>query len=359
MQTLSVELGDRAYPIRIGSGLLRSARAVSEASDARDIVIVSNTVVMPLYGGALREALGPSRRIVEVVLPDGETHKTLGTISRILDVFVANRLARDSCVFALGGGVVGDIAGFAAAMYQRGIDFVQVPTTLLAQVDSSVGGKTGVNHPGGKNLIGAFHQPRAVIADTDTLRTLPLRELRAGLAEVIKYALICDAEFFAWLEQHADALLACEPEALTTAIRRCCEIKADIVRRDEREHGDRALLNLGHTFGHAIEAATSYGSWLHGEAVGAGLLMAASMSERAGWMSRQDVARVERLLQRTGLPTRAQDVTGARALDAMRIDKKARAGQLRFVLMRGIGQAFLTADYPQDALRETLAAHFA
>ncbi len=359
MQALQVSLGERSYPIHIGTALLSQPDVVAASSSATDVLLISNTVVMPLYGAPLRAALGARRRVVEVVLPDGESHKTLETVSRVLDVLVANRFGRDACVFALGGGVVGDISGFVAATYQRGIDFVQVPTTLLAQVDSSVGGKTGVNHPGGKNLIGAFHQPRAVLADTDTLRTLPSRELRAGAAEIIKYGLICDAAFFAWLEQNIEALLACEPAATALAIRRSCQIKAEIVARDEREQGDRALLNLGHTFGHAIEAATRYSAWLHGEAVGAGLVMAATMSQRAGLMSAADVARIERLLARAGLPTRANDVSGAAALDAMRIDKKAKAGRMRFVLMRGIGQSFLTAEYPEDALSATLAERFA
>ncbi len=250
------------------------------------------------------------------------------------------------------------MAGFAAACYQRGVDFVQVPTTLLAQVDSSVGGKTGVNHPAGKNLIGAFHQPRAVIADTRTLETLPPRELRAGLAEVIKYGLICDAAFFAWLEAHMDRLLAGDSEALAYVVRRSCEIKAEIVGRDEREHGDRALLNLGHTFGHAIESATRYSQWLHGEAIGAGLLMAAAMSRECGCASSQDVGRLQRLLERAGLPTRIEDVTASAALDHMRIDKKVTGGRIRLVLLRSIGESFVTADYSEPALLRTLDAHF-
>ncbi len=288
----------------------------------------------------------------------GESYKTLATLSRILDVAVANRLARDSTVVALGGGVVGDMAGFAAACYQRGVDFVQVPTTLLAQVDSSVGGKTGVNHPGGKNLIGAFHQPIAVIADTDTLATLPPRELRAGLAEVIKYGLIHDAAFFDWLEVNIDRLLAGNAEALTHAIRRSCEVKAEIVGKDERERGDRALLNLGHTFGHAIEAATGYATWLHGEAVGAGMLMAAAMSRECGYLSDADVARLRALLNRVGLPIAAPDVSPAAALEHMKIDKKVKAGRMRFVLLKRIGAAVVTADYPAEALQATLTGYF-
>jgi 3-dehydroquinate synthase len=295
---------------------------------------------------------------VEVILPDGEAHKTLGTVTRILDVMVANRLARDCAVLALGGGVVGDMAGFAAACYQRGVPYVQLPTTLLAQVDSSVGGKTGVNHPGGKNLIGAFHQPVAVIADTRTLATLPPRELRAGIAEIIKYGLICDAGFFAWLEQNIEALLAGEPAALARAIHRSCEIKAQIVAADEHEHGDRALLNLGHTFGHAVESATGYKQWLHGEAVGAGLLMAAAMSHDCGLLALSELDRVQRLLERAGLPVRIPGVTPGQALEHMQIDKKVRAGRLRLILMRGIGSAFVTGDYPGHALQRTVDNYF-
>jgi 3-dehydroquinate synthase len=361
LQKLSVELGERSYPILIGEGLLAQPDIVAPLVGPRDVAIITNTIVGPLYLDALHDSLGrqASRRVVEVVLPDGEAHKTLESVSRILDVLVTNRLGRDATVVALGGGVVGDMAGFAAACYQRGVEFVQVPTTLLAQVDSSVGGKTGVNHAGGKNLIGAFHQPRAVITDTRTLRTLPDRELRAGMAEVIKCALICDEPFFTWLEQSAARVLDRDPAALAHAIRRSCEIKAAIVGRDEREQGDRALLNLGHTFGHAIETATGYSRWLHGEAVGAGLLMAATMSQRAGWMDAAQVDRLARLLERTGLPTAATEVAGSVALDHMRIDKKVKAGKLRFVLLKSIGQAFVTGDYPEQALDATLQAHFA
>jgi 3-dehydroquinate synthase len=265
---------------------------------------------------------------------------------------------RDACVAALGGGVVGDMAGFAAACYQRGVDYVQLPTTLLAQVDSSVGGKTGVNHPGGKNLIGAFHQPRAVVADTATLGTLPPRELRAGLAEVIKYGLIADAGFLGWIEANLDALLRLEPEALTRAIRRSCEIKAEIVAEDEREHGRRALLNLGHTFGHAIETATGYGEWLHGEAVGAGMLMAADLSCRLGWLEAADVERVRALLARAALPVAAPRIGAARALDLMGMDKKVLAGRIRLVLMRKVGEGVVAGEYPADALQATLTTHF-
>ncbi|MBS0365976.1 MAG: 3-dehydroquinate synthase [Proteobacteria bacterium] len=361
MQTLHVQLQERSYPILIGPGLLARASSFAQLT-AGAVLIVSNTTVAPLYLPALAGTLAGAqggRRVIPVVLPDGEIHKTLANAARVIDVLVANRLARDCAVVALGGGVIGDLAGFAAACYQRGVAFVQVPTTLLAQVDSSVGGKTGVNHVGGKNLIGAFHQPCLVVADTDTLATLPPRELRAGLAEVIKHGLLGDAVLFAWLEQNMEALLAREPQALAHVIRRSCEIKAAIVGRDEREQGERALLNLGHTFGHAIESATGYRTWLHGEAVGAGLVMAAALSHEAGLLPAADAQRVARLVARAGLPARAADVSAAAALEHMRIDKKIRDGQLRLILLRAVGEAFLTADYPPSALQRTLQAHCA
>ncbi|HEV2228902.1 MAG TPA: 3-dehydroquinate synthase [Steroidobacteraceae bacterium] len=357
MDTLKVELGTRSYPILIGAGLLARAELLRPLVPGRDVLILSNTTVAPLYLPALAGSLAAQRRL-EVVLPDGEVHKTLENASRVLDVLVSNRFGRDSTVIALGGGVVGDLAGFVAACYQRGVAFVQVPTTLLAQVDSAVGGKTGVNHPGGKNLIGAFHQPVAVISDTATLATLPPRELRAGLAEVIKYGLMCDAALFEWLEAHISELLAGKAEALAHVVRRSCEIKAMIVARDEREErGDRALLNLGHTFGHAAESATGYRKWLHGEAVGAGLVMAAAMSRELGLVSPEELVRVHTLVERAGLPTRGAGLAPATVLEHMRIDKKVLGGRLRLVLLRRIGNAFLTADYPEDALERTLQAY--
>ena len=357
MERLGIDLGERAYPILVGPGLLDDAALLGELVTARDVLIVTNTTVGPLYLGRLERALA-GKRLGAVVLPDGEQYKTLDTLARVFDALVERRMNRDACVAALGGGVVGDLAGFAAACYQRGVDYVQVPTTLLAQVDSSVGGKTGVNHPGGKNLIGAFHQPRAVVADTTTLGTLPPRELRAGLAEVIKYGLVADAGFLDWIEAHLEALLGLEAAALAHAIRRCCEIKAAIVADDEREHGRRALLNLGHTFGHAIETATGYGEWLHGEAVGAGMLMAADLSCRLGWLRHEDVERVRALLARAGLPVAAPRIGAVRALELMGMDKKVLAGRLRLVLMRSLGEGVVEGDYPADALRATLAAHF-
>ena len=354
---LEVALGERAYPILIGESLLSDGKTLPASISAQDILLVSNTTVAPLYADRVRDAL-KDRRVVDVRLPDGEQHKTLDNVSRVLDVLVANRFGRDSLVIALGGGVVGDLAGFSAACYQRGVAFAQLPTTLLSQVDSSVGGKTGVNHPGGKNLIGAFHQPRVVISDTATLRTLPARELRAGLAEVIKYALVFDVAFLGWLEQHLDDLLALDAAALAHAIYRSCELKAQVVLRDEHEQGERALLNFGHTFGHAIETATGYTEWLHGEAVAAGMLIAADMSSRLGLLPASDVQRVRLLLQRAGLAIDPPRMTASRAMQLMGVDKKVRAGRIRLVLLEALGRARFTADYPDDALAATLTEYF-
>lgn len=357
MLELQVPLPGRAYAILIGHGLLTDGTTLASRIKAQDILLVSNVTVAPLYAQAVMSGL-TDRRVVQVLLPDGEQHKTLDHVSRVLDVLVANRFGRDGLVLALGGGVVGDLAGFTSACYQRGMAFAQLPTTLLAQVDSSVGGKTGVNHPGGKNLIGAFHQPAVVLSDTATLATLPPRELRAGLAEVIKYALVFDTQFLDWIEQHLDDLLALQPDALAHAIYRSCELKAQVVLRDEREQGERALLNFGHTFGHAIEAATGYTDWLHGEAVAAGMLIAADMSARIGLLSRDDVQRIADLLQRAGLAMSPPKMGADRALHYMSVDKKVRAGRIRLVLLRALGAATFTADYPDDALSATLAAHF-
>jgi 3-dehydroquinate synthase len=298
------------------------------------------------------------RRIGSVVLPDGEQYKTLESMARIIDGLVAERMNRDAAVVALGGGVIGDMAGFAAACYQRGVDYVQVPTTLLAQVDSSVGGKTAVNHPQAKNMIGAFHQPRCVIADTHTLRTLSEREYRAGIAEIVKYGLIRDAAFLGWLEQNAAALLARDDGAIMYAVRRSCEIKAEVVALDEREQGLRAILNLGHTFGHAIETAAGYGNWLHGEAVGAGMAIAADLSQRLGWLALEDRERIVRLLERFGLPLAAPRIGARRARELMGLDKKVLDGRIRLVLLRRLGAAEVVGDYPNEALDATLQLHF-
>jgi len=358
MIELKVELGARSYPILIGAGLLDQAGVLDSFLGDADVMIVTNDVVGPLYLDRLRATLGHGRgrgRVDAVVLPDGESHKTVGTLERVLDQLVAARFGRDAVLLTLGGGVVGDIGGFAAAVYQRGISFVQVPTTLLAQVDSSVGGKTGVNHPGGKNLIGAFHQPLAVIADTATLNTLPDRELSAGLAEVVKYGLIADTVFFAWLEQHAEQLVARDAETLQEAIRRSCEAKAAIVAEDEFERGRRALLNLGHTYGHAIERCAGYGEWLHGEAVAAGMCMAAEFSAAIGRASSGDVDRTRSLLGRLNLPVAPPALETDDFLAAMSIDKKVIAGEIRLVLLKGIGSAEITADYPLAEMRSVLA----
>jgi 3-dehydroquinate synthase len=357
VQRVSIDLGARSYPILIGAGLIDAADVFDAAVSARAVMVVTNDVVGPLYLDRLVRALG-DRRVATVTLPDGEQHKTLAIAGRVFDALVSAGMHRDACVVALGGGVVGDISGFAAACYQRGVDYVQVPTTLLAQVDSSVGGKTGVNHPGGKNLIGAFHQPRAVISDSETLRTLPPRELRAGLAEVIKYGLVADAAFLDWLDSNLEAVLALDAAAVAHAVRRSCELKAGVVALDEREHGRRALLNLGHTFGHAIETAAGYGAWLHGEAVGVGMLVAADMSSRLGWLDRAAVDRVRGLLQRAGLPVAAPAIGARRALELMAMDKKVLAGRIRLVLMPRLGDGVVSGDYPAKVLEETLAAHF-
>ncbi len=320
-------------------------------------MVVTNTTVAQLYLSAVRGSL-PDRRIAECILPDGEQHKTLQTAGLVFDALVGKRMNRDATVLALGGGVVGDIAGFAAASYQRGIGYVQIPTTLLAQVDSSVGGKTGVNHSGGKNLIGAFYQPLAVIADTDTLATLPDRELRAGLAEVIKYGCVWDPLLFDWLDRNMPALLARETDALTYAIARSCEIKATIVAKDEREQNLRAILNFGHTFGHAIEAATAYQTYLHGEAVGLGMLIAADLSHRLGLIDAGVKGRIHDILARAGLPTRAPHVGAAKAFELMQMDKKVLSGAVRLVLLEKLGRAIVTARYPQGALDATLTEYF-
>jgi 3-dehydroquinate synthase len=353
MQRLDVRLGKRSYPILVGPGLLGSQPLLAEHAAAGKLLVVTDDIVGPLWMPRLEQGLS-SRPFEVCVLPGGEEQKTLGNVAVIIDALVAGRLNRDGMVLALGGGVIGDIAGFAAASYQRGIAIVQLPTTLLAQVDSSVGGKTGVNHPGGKNLIGAFHQPSAVIADTDALSTLPDRQLRAGLTEIVKAALVADAAFFTWLEANLPRLLAKEPEALAEAILRACAIKAAIVAEDERELGRRALLNLGHTFGHAIEAGAGYGLVLHGEAVAAGLVLAAELSARLGRLPGADAQRVRALLAAAGLPVEPPRLGAARMLELMAMDKKVKGGAIRLVLLEGIGRAAVADDYPRETLEKLL-----
>jgi 3-dehydroquinate synthase len=357
MQTITVDVGHARYPIAIGPGLLRDRKLVEPLIPGAAILIVSNTTVAPLYLEWLRACLG-ERPVAECILPDGEQHKTLATAGLIFDALVRHQRNRDATLLALGGGVVGDIAGFAAACYQRGIGFVQIPTTLLAQVDSSVGGKTGVNHPGGKNLIGAFHQPLAVIADTETLATLPDRELSAGLAEVIKYGCVWDAVFFGWLEHNVERLLARDPGALAHAIARSCEIKAQVVAADEREQNLRAILNFGHTFGHAIEAATGYSRYLHGEAVALGMLIAAEMSRRLGQVPHEVPQRLRGLLSRAGLPTEVPRLGAARARALMQMDKKVLAGSIRLVLIESLGKAVVTGAYAPAVFDAVLDEHF-
>lgn len=360
MTTLAVGLGARRYPIQIEAGLLASTDAWRSAITGGHALIVSDSHVAPLYAAQLQATLsaafGTRLRLASLTLEAGEAHKNLAAFAAVLDALAQLGATRDACVIALGGGVVGDIAGFAAACWMRGIAYIQCPTTLLAMVDSSVGGKTGVDHAAGKNLIGAFHQPRAVLTDLDTLATLPERELRAGLAEVIKTACIGDAEFFAWLEGHADALLARDSEALTHAIATCCQFKARVVERDEREAGERALLNFGHTFGHALETETGYGTLLHGEAVAIGMLLATHLSERLGMAPAADGARLKALLVRAGLPTHMPAGLDADALRThMQLDKKNRAGQLRLILWRGIGRAEIVTGVAPAAVRAVLA----
>jgi 3-dehydroquinate synthase len=356
MYTLTVELAERSYPIYIGSGLLGRDDLLLPYIRGQQVLIVSNDVVAPLYLDRLKAML-PGKHCDVIVLPDGERTKNLETLNLIFDYLLLHRHERGTTLIALGGGVTGDMAGFAAAIYQRGVDFIQIPTTLLSQVDSSVGGKTGVNHALGKNMIGAFYQPQCVLADIDVLNSLPVRELQAGLAEVIKYGLLGNSAFFSWLEDNIDALIARDVNKMAYAVRICCEEKARIVAADEREGGRRALLNLGHTFGHAIEAAMGYGTWLHGEAVGAGMVMAADLSHRIGWLDAVDARRARTLIERAGLPVAApSSMTAEQFLNLMSVDKKVQSGKIRFVLLRSIGNAVLESGIAPALLDETLTA---
>ena len=354
MKTLTVDLGDRSYPIHIGQQLLDTSALLTRHIHSKQVMVVSNDTIAPLYLDKVMQGLS-GFDVASVILPDGEQFKTLDTLNSIFTALLEARYNRDCTLVALGGGVVGDITGFAAASYQRGVAFLQIPTTLLAQVESSVGGKTGVNHALGKNMIGAFHQPGCVVIDTDTLDTLDDRQLSAGLAEVIKYGLIRDAGFFDWLEANMAALMVRDKQALAYAIERSCAIKAEIVAADERESGQRALLNLGHTFGHAIETGTGYGNWLHGEAVATGMLMAADLSARHGWVNSDAVQRTEQLLLQAKLPTTAPgEMDESRFMELMAIDKKVIDGSLRLVLLKAIGDATVTGDFKAELLGETL-----
>lgn len=356
MNTLNVDLGTRSYPIYIGDNLLRETALFSPHIKNREVLIVTNETVAPLYLETLETTLS-GYQTESVILPDGEQYKTLATLNLIFDELLTRQLSRQVTVIALGGGVIGDMAGFAAACYQRGVPFIQVPTTLLAQVDSSVGGKTAVNHSLGKNMIGAFYQPQSVIADTDTLNTLDDRQFAAGVAEVIKYGLINDAGFFVWLEQNMARLMARDASTLAQAIERACQDKAAIVADDEREQGVRALLNLGHTFGHAIETGLGYGTYLHGEAIAVGMLMAADMSQRLGWLAPEQVARIRDILLAAGLPvTVSPRLPAARFIELMSVDKKVQDGKIRLILLQDIGQAVIAQDYEPAVLDATLAA---
>ena len=357
MQTLTVDLGDRSYPIMIGPRLLGRTELLSPYIYGKQVLIVTNETVAPLYLQQTVMALA-DYQVATVILPDGEQYKSIEVVNQIYDQLLRSRFDRNCTLIALGGGVVGDMTGFAAATYQRGVRFIQIPTTLLSQVDSSVGGKTGVNHPMGKNMIGAFHQPQLVLADTDTLNTLEPRQLSAGLGEVIKYGLINDPDFFGWLEAHMGQLLACEPEALAYAIARSCTDKATIVAADEREAGQRALLNLGHTFGHAIETGMGYGEWLHGEAIAAGMVLAAELSAALGWIEAADVARIEALISAAHLPCCAPaTMTPQQFIELMAVDKKVLDGALRLVLLKGVGESVIAKGIPQQTILATLTHH--
>jgi len=356
MRTLTVDLGERSYPIFIGEQVLGNPDNLLPYIRGRQVCVVTNETIAPLYLEQLTSSL-PGLQVDVVVLPDGESFKTLATLNLIFTTLLEQRHNRTTTLIALGGGVVGDMTGFAAASYQRGVDFIQIPTTLLSQVDSSVGGKTGVNHALGKNMIGAFHQPNAVLIDTQVLSSLPRRELAAGFAEVVKYGLISDLPFFYWLEANVERIMACEPAALAYAVERSCQNKADVVAQDEREGGVRAILNLGHTFGHAIETAQGYGNWLHGEAVATGMLMALDLSCREGWLPAEDLARTERLLLKASLPVKAPKGMAVEAfLDLMAVDKKVLDGELRLVLVTEMGKALVTTSFSMSNLWETLAA---
>ncbi|MCK6404381.1 MAG: 3-dehydroquinate synthase [Rhodocyclaceae bacterium] len=360
MQSLKVSLDSRSYPIHIGSGLLRCAELIVPHLLRRNTLIVTNTTVAPLYLQQLTHTLeNAGVTCLSCAIPDGEQYKNWVTLNQIFNAMLSTRCERTTTLIALGGGVIGDMGGFAAACYQRGMPFIQVPTTLLAQVDSSVGGKTAINHPLGKNMIGAFHQPRLVVADTETLNTLPDRELRGGLAEVIKYGLIRDIPFLEWLEQNLERLLARDADALTEAIYRSCATKAEIVAADERETGERALLNLGHTFGHAIETGVGYGNWLHGEAVAAGTMMAAELSATLGWIAARDVARIEALFLRAGLPVTGPRLGINKYIELMRHDKKVEDGRLRLVLLRSVGNAVVSDVATEDQIAGAIAGRLA
>ncbi|MDA9097107.1 3-dehydroquinate synthase [Methylophilaceae bacterium] len=356
MKTINIDLGDRSYPIYVGDQLIDNPTILLNHIHTHTVVVVTNTTVAPLYLDTVTQSLGDNTHIIPIILPDGEQYKNTETLNTIYEVLLKNKCDREVMLIALGGGVIGDITGFAAASFMRGVKFIQIPTTLLSQVDSSVGGKTGINHALGKNMIGAFYQPQCVIADVGLLKTLPERELSAGLAEVIKYGLIRDAAFFVWLEKTMPSLINKDPSTLIEAVIRSCENKADVVAQDEFESskGIRATLNLGHTFGHAIEHAMGYGNWLHGEAVAAGMVMAAFLSQELGWLNPDEFDRTKQLIANANLPINPPDIPVDQFMGLMQSDKKSQRGRIHLILQKTIGEAILTSDYPEAALRKTL-----
>jgi len=354
MKKINIQFDERSYPIYIGEGLISNYELISQHILGKKVAIITNETVADIYLKTLMETVSPHKELISIILPDGESYKSKDSLESIYAQLLQNKADREITLIALGGGVIGDITGFAAATYMRGVNFIQIPTTLLSQVDSSVGGKTGINHPLGKNMIGAFYQPKCVISDMNVLKTLPSRELSAGLAEVIKYGLIRDNKFFEWLESHIQYLMEMNPKYLIEAVQRSCENKAAVVEADEFESGIRAILNLGHTFGHAIEVAQGYGNWLHGEAVGAGMVMAAKLSQSMGWLADKDVGRIVALIKKAGLPTEPPKISVKKYMELMMLDKKTKDGQINLVLQKSIGDAVLTNQYDPKKLHQIL-----
>jgi len=354
MKKINIQFDERSYPIYIGEGLISNYELISQHILGKKVAIITNETVADIYLKTLMETVSPHKELISIILPDGESYKSKDSLDSIYAQLLENKADREITLIALGGGVIGDITGFAAATYMRGVNFIQIPTTLLSQVDSSVGGKTGINHPLGKNMIGAFYQPKCVISDMDVMKTLPSRELSAGLAEVIKYGLIRDNKFFEWLESHIQYLMEMNPKYLIEAVQRSCENKAAVVEADEFESGIRAILNLGHTFGHAIEVAQGYGNWLHGEAVGAGMVMAAKLSQSMGWLADKDVGRIVALIKKAGLPTEPPKISVKKYMELMMLDKKTKDGQINLVLQKSIGDAVLTNQYDPKKLHQIL-----
>ena len=354
MKKINIQFDERSYPIYIGEGLISNYELISQHILGKKVAIITNETVADIYLKTLMDTVSPHKELISIILPDGESYKSKDSLDSIYAQLLENKADREITLIALGGGVIGDITGFAAATYMRGVNFIQIPTTLLSQVDSSVGGKTGINHPLGKNMIGAFYQPKCVISDMDVMKTLPSRELSAGLAEVIKYGLIRDNKFFEWLESHIQYLMEMNPKYLIEAVQRSCENKAAVVEADEFESGIRAILNLGHTFGHAIEVAQGYGNWLHGEAVGAGMVMAAKLSQSMGWLADKDVGRIVALIKKAGLPTEPPKISVKKYMELMMLDKKTKDGQINLVLQKSIGDAVLTNQYDPKKLHQIL-----